>query len=161
MLVSDHYKRASNGRNDSHQKLHQPVPFWLVCYSDTIKGPNAANVFPGAYRLSSASIWKGSHQHVRRDFPLAEREWSELKRGLMLTLEMARSCRIYWHNPGNLPLGLIAACKQEQKRVSTTSACCGKILMAGRDKQKSSRGKTVVLTISPPGSEWYRAWIIL
>jgi hypothetical protein len=51
--------------------------------------------FPGAYRLSSASIWEGSHQHVRRDFPLAEREWSELKRGLMLTLEMAVAAVVY------------------------------------------------------------------
>ena len=45
--------------------------------------------FPGAFRLSSASIWEGSHQHVRTDCRLAEREWSALKRVLMLTLEMA------------------------------------------------------------------------
>jgi hypothetical protein len=118
--------------------------------------------FPGAYRLSSASIWEGSHQHVRRDFPLGGTRMERIKaRSDAHIGNGCRSCRIYWHNPGNLPLGLIAACKQEQKRVSTTSACCGKILMAGRDKQKSSRGKPVALTISPPGSEWYRAWIIL
>jgi hypothetical protein len=45
--------------------------------------------FPGAFRLSSASIWEGSHQHVRRDSRRAEREWSALKHGVMLTMEMA------------------------------------------------------------------------
>lgn len=42
--------------------------------------------FPGAFELSSASIWEASHEQGSR---MAEREWSELKRGLVLTLEMA------------------------------------------------------------------------
>ena len=45
--------------------------------------------FPGAFRLSTASTWEGSHQQVRRDFRMAKREWSALERGLTLTLEMA------------------------------------------------------------------------
>ena len=45
--------------------------------------------FPGAFELSSTSIWEGNHQHVRRNSRMAEREWSELKRGLVLTLELA------------------------------------------------------------------------
>jgi hypothetical protein len=45
--------------------------------------------FPGAFRLSSASIWEGCHQHVRRDSRMAKQEWSALKRVLMFTLQMA------------------------------------------------------------------------
>jgi hypothetical protein len=45
--------------------------------------------FPGAFRLSSASIWEDSHHHVHGNSRTVEREWSAIKRGLMLTLEMA------------------------------------------------------------------------
>jgi hypothetical protein len=45
--------------------------------------------FPGAFRLSSASIWENSDQHVHGDSRPVEREWSAIKRGLMLTLEIA------------------------------------------------------------------------
>jgi hypothetical protein len=45
--------------------------------------------FPGAFSLSSATIWEDSHQHVHGDTRTVEREWSALKRGLMLTLEIA------------------------------------------------------------------------
>jgi hypothetical protein len=45
--------------------------------------------FPGAFKLSSASIWEGSHHHLRWDSRMAEGEGSALKHGLMLTLEMA------------------------------------------------------------------------
>jgi hypothetical protein len=45
--------------------------------------------FRGAFTLSCATIWEDSHQHVHGDSPTVEREWSALKRGLMLTLEIA------------------------------------------------------------------------
>ncbi len=45
--------------------------------------------FRGAFTLSCATIWEHSHQHVHGDSPTVEREWSALKRGLMLTLEIA------------------------------------------------------------------------
>jgi hypothetical protein len=45
--------------------------------------------FPGAFSLSSASIWEGCHQHVRRDSRMAKQEWSALKRALMFTFQMA------------------------------------------------------------------------
>jgi hypothetical protein len=45
--------------------------------------------FPGAFEVSSTSIWEGSHQHVRRDSRTVEREWSALKRVLMFALQMA------------------------------------------------------------------------
>jgi hypothetical protein len=48
-----------------------------------------AEGFPGAFRLSSATIWEDSHQHVHGDSRTVEREWSALKRGLRLTLEIA------------------------------------------------------------------------
>ena len=50
---------------------------------------NPLRGFPGAFRLSSASIWEGSHQHVRRDSRMAERGRSPLKRLLILALEVA------------------------------------------------------------------------
>jgi len=45
--------------------------------------------FPGAFSLSSATIWEDSHQHVHGDTRTAERGRSPLKRLLILALEVA------------------------------------------------------------------------